>query len=133
MSGADYALQSLEPSFHQDLNGDGTIGPAGQVSSPHFVYQGVDANGVQLYTVTWDTLGSHPFAVRVLAPDHPSTDYAHSFLYALPVEGGLAQSTWGSGLDELRQLGVENQYNATIVEPIFPIDPWYRTMPLIRP
>ena len=27
MSGADYALQSLEPSFHQDLNGDGQIGP----------------------------------------------------------------------------------------------------------
>jgi hypothetical protein len=23
VSGADYALQSLEPSFHQDLNGDG--------------------------------------------------------------------------------------------------------------
>ena len=23
------------------------------------------------------------------------------------------------------QLGVENQYNATIIEPIFPIDPWY--------
>ena len=27
MSGADYALQSLEPSFHQDLNGDGQVGP----------------------------------------------------------------------------------------------------------
>ena len=27
VSGADYALQSLEPSFHQDLNGDGLIGP----------------------------------------------------------------------------------------------------------
>jgi hypothetical protein len=75
-------------------------------------------------------LGSHPFAVRVLAPDHPSTDYEHNFLYALPVEGGLAQSAWGSGLDELRQLGVENQYNATIIEPIFPIDPWYADNPL---
>src|SRR5262249_41233171 len=27
VSGNDYALQSLEPSFHQDLNGDGLIGP----------------------------------------------------------------------------------------------------------
>src|ERR1039458_3086224 len=27
MAGADYALQSLETSFHQDLNGDGQIGP----------------------------------------------------------------------------------------------------------
>ena len=26
VSGASYALQSLEPSFHQDLNGDGQIG-----------------------------------------------------------------------------------------------------------
>jgi hypothetical protein len=26
VSGTDYALQSLEPSFHQDLNGDGLIG-----------------------------------------------------------------------------------------------------------
>jgi hypothetical protein len=26
MSGSSYALESLEPSFHQDLNGDGYIG-----------------------------------------------------------------------------------------------------------
>jgi hypothetical protein len=26
VSGSSYALESLEPSFHQDLNGDGTIG-----------------------------------------------------------------------------------------------------------
>jgi hypothetical protein len=75
--------------------------------------------------VTWNNSGLHPFAVRVLAPDHPSTNYPHSFLYALPVEAGLAQSTWGSGLDELRQLNVQNQYNATIIEPIFPIESWY--------
>ena len=124
-SGTSAALQSIETSFHQDLNGDGVIGPANEVSSPHFVYQGVDGNGVQLYSVTWDTLGSHPFAVRVLAPEHPSTDYGHNFLFALPVEAGLAQSTYGSGLDELRLLDVQDQYNATIIEPIFPIDSWY--------
>jgi hypothetical protein len=28
VSGTDYALQSLEPSFNQDLNGDGLIGPS---------------------------------------------------------------------------------------------------------
>jgi hypothetical protein len=28
VSGTDHALQSLEPSFHQDLNGDGLIGPS---------------------------------------------------------------------------------------------------------
>ena len=129
-SGTSATLESFEPSFQQDLNGDGTIGVPGATSSPQFVYEGVDSNGAQLYDVTWDTLGSHPFAVRVLAPDHPSTDYPHSFLFALPVEPGLAQSTYGSGLDQLRQLDVQNQYNATIVEPIFPIDSWYADNPL---
>ena len=130
LSGTSATLESFETSFQQDLNGDGIIGVPGQASSPHFVYEGVDSNGVQLYDVTWDTLGYHPFAVRVLAPDHPSTNYPHSFLFALPVEAGLAQSTYGSGLDQLRQLDVQNQYNATIVEPIFPIDSWYADNPL---
>jgi hypothetical protein len=61
----------------------------------------------------------------VLTPEHPSNDYQHSFLFALPVEAGLAQSTYGSGLDELRQLDAQDQYNTTIIEPIFPIDSWY--------
>jgi hypothetical protein len=116
----------MEISFQQDLNGDGLIGaaPAPQ-ASPHFVYEGIDANGVQTYDVTWDIPGSQAIAVRVLTPDHPSTSYSHTFLYALPVEGGIAQSTFGSGLDELQKLGVQNQYDATIIEPIFPIDSWY--------
>ena len=105
------------------------IGLATTDSSPHFVYQGIDADGAQLYDVTWDTSGLHPFAVRVLTPDHSSTNYQHSFLYALPVEAGLAQSTYGSGLHELQQLNVQNQYNATIIEPIFPIDSWYADNP----
>ena len=29
-----------------------------------------------------------------------------------------------------RQLDVQNQYNATIIEPIFPIDPWYADNPI---
>jgi hypothetical protein len=105
-------------------------GGTSNVNSPHFVYKGTDSNGVQVYQVTWGALGYHPFAVRVLAPDHPSTDYPHSFLYALPVEAGFAQTSWGSGLDELQKLGVENQYNTTIIEPIFPIDPWYADNPV---
>ncbi|OAF19355.1 hypothetical protein AXW67_36845 [Bradyrhizobium neotropicale] len=125
VSGASTALQSIEASFHQDLNGDGTISSPSQNSSPQFVYEGVDADGAQLYSVTWSTAGLQPFAVRVLAPDHPTTNVAHSFLYALPVEAGLAQSTWGDGLEQLQQLDVQDRYNATIIEPIFPIAPWY--------
>ena len=124
VSGTSAVLQSFETTFQQDLNDDGLIGSIPLL--PQFVYQSVDGNGVQLYDVVWNTLGGlQPFAVRVLAPDHPSTDYEHNFLFALPVQAGLAQSTWGSGLDELQQLDVQNQYNATIIEPIFPIDPWY--------
>jgi hypothetical protein len=130
VSGTSAALQSLEISFQRDLNGDGSIGPPPPPPPTvnggfGLIYQGADGNGVQQYSVIWDTLGLHPSAVRVLAPDHPSTDNPHSFLYALPVEPGLSQSTYGSGLDELRKLDVQNQYNATIVEPIFPIYPWY--------
>jgi len=128
-SGTSAALQSLETSFHQDLNGDGVIGPSDATSTPQFVYEGLDADGAQLYSVTWGTLGSHPFEVRVLTPTDPSTNYAHSFLFALPVEAGVAQTTFGDGLDELQKLGVQNQYNATIIEPIFPIDPWYADNP----
>ena len=98
VSGTSPSLESIEPSFHQDLNRDGVIGQ-GEELPPQFVYQSTDANGVQLYDVTWNILGEHPFAVRVLAPDHPSADFAHSFLYALPVEGGLAQSTWFQSVD----------------------------------
>jgi hypothetical protein len=121
-SGAQVA--SFEASFNDDLNGDGTIG-APPPAPPQFVYAGTDASGAQVYDVTWNSSGLQPFAVRVLTPTDPSTDYPHSFLYDLPVEPGLAQSTWGSGLNELQKLDVEDQYNATIIEPIFPIDPWY--------
>jgi hypothetical protein len=120
-SGTSAALESFETSFQQDLNGDGVIAS----SHPQLVYEGLDADGARLYDVTWANSGLQPIAVRVLEPENPSTDYAHSFLFALPVEGGLAQSAYGSGLDELQKLDVQDQYNVTIIEPIFPMDSWY--------
>ena len=124
-SGAQVA--SYETSFNYDLNGDGTIGVP-PPSPPQFVYQGTDSSGAQVYDIT-NAVGSEPFAVRVLTPQHPSTNYQHSFLYDLQVEPGLAQSTWGSGLNELENLDVADQYNATIIEPIFPMDSWYADNP----
>jgi hypothetical protein len=100
----------------------------GQDGGYEVAYQGVDRDGVQLYVVTWDTPGLQPCAVRVLAPDRPSTNHQHSFLFDLPVEPN-DQPTYGNGLDELRRLDVQNKYNATIVQPIFPIDPWYADHP----
>jgi len=114
------------------LNGDGSIGPAGQapqVSSPNFVYQGTDGNGVQLYSVTWDILGSHPFAVRVLTLTirQPITHIASSMRYrskagSLSQRGVVVWTSFGNSTSE-------NQYNATIIEPIFPINPWYADNP----
>ena len=125
--GSGAQVELYETSFNDDLNGDGTIGVP-PLSPPQFVYQGTDATGAQVYDIT-NASGLEPFAVRVLTPEHPSTVYPHSFLYDLPVEPGLAQSTWGSGLNELQKLDVEDLYNATIIEPIFPIDPWYADNP----
>ena len=122
--GSGAQVGSYEASFNHDLNGDGTIGVPSS-APPQFVYQGTDATGAQVYDITWSSSGLQSFAVRVLTPQHPSTNYSHSFLYDLPVQPGLAQSTWGSGLDELHKLDVEDEYNATIIEPIFPVDPWY--------
>jgi Putative esterase len=96
---------------------------------PNFIYEGIHVNGVQLYKVAWQFLGSHPFAVRVLTPNNPSASYSHSFLFVLPVEPGLAQSTYGSGLDELQKLNVQNRYNATIIEPMLPNLSWYADNP----
>jgi serralysin len=57
VSGTDYALESLEPSFHQDLNGDGQIGPPTTV---------IETNGLTHLTQAandfflYDTNGSGP-------------------------------------------------------------------------
>jgi hypothetical protein len=136
-SGAQVA--SYEASFNFDLNGDGTIGastspppppppppPPGGGDSPQFVYAGTDATGAQVYNITWANTGLHPIAVRVLTPQHPSASYSHSFLYDLPVDSA---NTYGNGLDELAKLDVQDQYNATIVEPIFPTFSWYADNP----
>ena len=84
MSGANYALQSLETTFNQDLNGDGTVGPVvttieafgatdlKQVADTYFTYAHGTANGPQLkmsnaaVTVgqfgAWTPIGAAPTA-----------------------------------------------------------------------
>jgi len=130
--GPNPALESLETSFQYDLNGDGTIGTP-QITDPNdtpsFIYNSTDANGIQLYQVNWNILGSHPFAVYVLNPSDPSPNYQHSFLYALPPSPGLDEAGQGVGIDQLEQLNVQNQYNATIIEPVFPVFSWYADNP----
>ncbi len=47
----------------------------------------------------------------------------------LPVEAGLG-TTFGDGLDTMLALDAQDQYNLTIIEPTFSIDPWYADNPL---
>ena len=46
----------------------------------------------------------------------------------LPVEAGL-KTVYGDGLHTLQSLNAQNQYNVTIVEPSFGIEPWYADNP----
>ena len=63
-----------------------------------------------------------------MAPTNPAPGVAHNFLYVLPVEAGLATS-YGDGLETLRALDAQDQYNLTIIEPSFAIEPWYADNP----
>ena len=46
----------------------------------------------------------------------------------LPVEAGLGTS-YGDGLATVEAANAQNQYNLTIIEPSFAIDPWYANNP----
>ena len=91
-------------------------------------YRSTDANGVASYDVTSTDNGYGTQTLRVLAPTHPAAGVAHSFLYVLPVEAGLG-TTYGDGMATLEALDAQNQYNVTIVEPSFAIEPWYADNP----
>jgi hypothetical protein len=52
----------------------------------------------------------------------------HNFLYVLPVEAGL-NTVYGDGMATLAGLDAQDQYNLTIVEPTFGIEPWYADNP----
>ena len=66
--------------------------------------------------------------MRVLTPAHPAPGVPHNFLFVLPVQPGLGK-TYSDGLDTLRKLDAQNQYNLTIIEATFGTDPWYADNP----
>jgi S-formylglutathione hydrolase FrmB len=105
-------------------------GAASTTSVPAFQaqYTGTDANGVASYDVVSADNGYGTQVLRVLAPTNPAPGVPHNFLYVLPVEGGLA-SDYGDGVDTLRALDAQDQYNLTIIAPTFEIDPWYADNP----
>ncbi len=104
-------------------------GTATSSNNPGFqvVYQGTDANGVASYAVTSADDGGTQ-VIRILAPTNPAPGVPHNFLYVLPVEAGLG-TQYGDGLQTLRGLDAQDQYNLTIIEPSFGIEPWYADNP----
>ena len=93
----------------------------------HFL--GADANGVESYDMSSNYNGYGPHVLRVLRPDNPAPNMAHNFLFALPVEAE-GNSNFGNAMETLRALNAQNTYNVTIIEPSFPLPPWYADSPL---
>ena len=92
-------------------------------------YLSTDANGVASYDVISANNSGGPQVLRVLQPTNPAPGVPHHFLFVLPVESGL-NSSYGDGLQTLRGLDAQDQYNLTIIEPSFGIDPWYADNPV---
>ena len=138
-AGTDYAVTvSTDPSGQACTvtNGTGTVASANVTNvsvscgsgafSIHYV--STDANNIESYSFTSANDGDGPQTLRVLLPTHPAAGVAHNFLYVLPVEAGLGD-VFGDGLETMAALDAEDQYNLTIVEPTFAIDPWYANNP----
>ena len=115
-------------------NASGTVGSANVTSvtvsckaiGPLSVsYVSTDANGVATYNMTSPIVsGGATEPLRVLKPTNPAPGVPHHFLIALPVEPGEG-TTYGDAMSTLESLNAQNQYNLTIIEPSFAIDPWY--------
>ncbi len=91
-------------------------------------YQSTDANNIEYFSYTSPTDGDGTQTLRVLVPTHPAAGVAHNFLYVLPVEPGVG-SSFGDGMQTMLALDAEDQYDLTIIEPSFSIDPWYADNP----
>lgn len=88
-----------------------------------------DANGVESYNMSSNYNGYGPHVLRVLRPSNPAPNMAHNFLFALPVEAE-GSNNFGNAMETLRALNAQNAYNLTIIEPSFPLPPWYADSPL---
>jgi hypothetical protein len=80
--------------------------------------------GIESYQAISPSNGYGPQTIRVLQPTDPAPGVAHNFLIVLPVETGLGD-TFGDGLATMQSADAEDQYNLTVVEPTFTMDPWY--------
>ena len=87
-----------------------------------------DSNGIATYDVLSDNNGPGPQPLRVVQPTNPAPGVAHNFLFVLPVE--TEGASFGDGMETIESANEQDQYNLTVVEPTFPIAPWYANNPL---
>ena len=104
--------------------GDWSGGTAGFAAD----YLSTASDGVESYDMISADDGYGPQILRVLRPTDPAPGVAHNFLFVLPVEPGLGTS-YGDGLATVQAAGAQNQYNLTVIEPSFAINPWYANNP----
>jgi hypothetical protein len=104
VSGTDYALQSLEPSFHQDLTGDGLIGPPTTV---------IEANGSTRLT----EVGDH-FFLYDSSGSGPSLKYAGADVVAGQFGGWtpIGAEQTASGYEVAWKVTGADQYTAWITD-----------------
>ena len=91
-------------------------------------YLSTNAAGVESYDMISADDGYGPQILRVLRPTDPARGVAHNFLFVLPVEAGLGTS-YGDGMATVEAANAQNQYNLTVIEPSFAIEPWYANNP----
>jgi len=87
----------------------------------------VDANGVKYYPVKSVYQGSQQQIIRVVEPTNPVAGKPRRLLYVLPIDSGVdtLSSSLSDGLEELRLLDVQDQFNMTLIAPSFGYEPWY--------
>lgn len=76
-----------------------------------------DGNGVITWQITSSINLDDSESIRVLRPTAPTNGYLHGLLFTLPVAGGADDTSYGNGLDTIRELDLHNAYNLTIIEP----------------
>lgn len=91
-------------------------------------YLSTDSNGVETYDVLSPMNNHGPQLIKVLRPSNPTPGVPHNIIYTLPVVAGT-DTSFGDGIATLQAVNAQNQYNLTIVEPLFGVEPWYADNP----
>jgi len=95
--------------------------------APHISEAKADDNGFLVHTVASDYQDG-PTRIRVLLPGRLEKGRRYLVLYVLPVEAGDGNH-FGNGLQEVKKLGLHDQYGLICVLPTFARLPWYADHP----